>query len=343
MVINDQNQITEAIAYQPYGTIVPMEDIATSTQTSTRQQFTGKEFDREGSGVGISGMELYYFGKRYYYPEVGVWISTDPKGQFFNPYGYSVNPIIYVDPNGETFFTVGFLISTAVSVAGNAVTGAIQAGAAGKDPVQGALIGAGIGLVSSFAGRAAGFGINSNILSSMASGAASGFTSGFLNSWAYGGEGKGFFNGDIGKSALIGTYSGAIGGAIGLASGIATEAMYDKVAYSAPSGSNSDRSILGHEYNLKVSENVTPSGYKMGANISRNVTWGQVFTEGITGGIVNSIPGLFTPTINAMHALQVEPAKGNIPIKGKIGGVNVSATYKGATVFDQDWFSFLYY
>jgi len=112
MVINDQNQITEAIAYQPYGTIVPMEDIATSPQTSTRQQFTGKEFDREGSGVGISGMELYYFGKRYYDPELGVWVSTDPKDQFFNPYGYSTNPINTIDPDGQ--YVVGAIIGAAV-------------------------------------------------------------------------------------------------------------------------------------------------------------------------------------------------------------------------------------
>ncbi len=47
MVINDQNQITEAFFYQPYGTIIPLDDIASSPQTPTRQQFTGKEYDQE--------------------------------------------------------------------------------------------------------------------------------------------------------------------------------------------------------------------------------------------------------------------------------------------------------
>lgn len=34
---------------------------------------------------------------------MGVWLSTDPAEQFFNPYGYHTNPILFVDPNGETF------------------------------------------------------------------------------------------------------------------------------------------------------------------------------------------------------------------------------------------------
>jgi RHS repeat-associated protein len=111
MVVNDQNQITEAIAYQPYGTIVPLEDIASSPQTPTRQQFTGKEFDQEGgTGVGISGMDLYYFGKRYYNPELGVWISTDPKEQMFNPYAYSPDPLNTIDPDGQW---IGSLLAAA--------------------------------------------------------------------------------------------------------------------------------------------------------------------------------------------------------------------------------------
>jgi RHS repeat-associated protein len=110
MVINDQNQITEAIAYQPYGTIVPMEDIATSPQTSTRQQFTGKEFDREGSGVGISGMELYYFGKRYYDPELGVFLTPDPEDQYWSPYTYcGGDPINQIDPDGAFAAGIGLL------------------------------------------------------------------------------------------------------------------------------------------------------------------------------------------------------------------------------------------
>lgn len=103
MVVNDENVVTEAFAYQPYGTIIPLEDIVATPQTPTRQQFTGKEFDREGedSENGVSGIQAYYFGARYFDPEVGVWMSTDPKNQFFNPFAYSTNPINTVDPDGQ--------------------------------------------------------------------------------------------------------------------------------------------------------------------------------------------------------------------------------------------------
>ncbi len=51
--------------------------------------------------VRVAGSNLFYFGARYYDPEVGVWTTCDPKGQFLNPYHYSANPINSVDPNGE--------------------------------------------------------------------------------------------------------------------------------------------------------------------------------------------------------------------------------------------------
>src|SRR5690554_4633811 len=102
MVVNDENVVTEAFAYQPYGTIIPLADIAATPQTPTRQQFTGKEFDEEGSVEGVTdGIAAYYFGARFYDPEVGVWMSTDPKNQFFNPFAYSSNPINTVDPDGQ--------------------------------------------------------------------------------------------------------------------------------------------------------------------------------------------------------------------------------------------------
>lgn len=46
-------------------------------------------------------MKLFYFGARYYDPEVGIWTSTDPAEQFFNSYSYvGGNPITFFDPNG---------------------------------------------------------------------------------------------------------------------------------------------------------------------------------------------------------------------------------------------------
>lgn len=46
-------------------------------------------------------MKLYYFGKRYYDPEIGGFISTDPDDRYWNAYSYcGSNPVNVVDPNG---------------------------------------------------------------------------------------------------------------------------------------------------------------------------------------------------------------------------------------------------
>jgi RHS repeat-associated protein len=62
--------------------------------------YTGKELDAESG--------LYYFGARYYSPDIGRFITEDPvKGvielpQTLNPYPLCINnPAMYVDPNGE--------------------------------------------------------------------------------------------------------------------------------------------------------------------------------------------------------------------------------------------------
>jgi hypothetical protein len=44
-------------------------------------------------------MRLSYFGKRYYDQEIGLWISCDPKHQFWSPYTYG-NPVNGIDPDG---------------------------------------------------------------------------------------------------------------------------------------------------------------------------------------------------------------------------------------------------
>ena len=47
MVINDQNSITEKVAYQSYGTINPLD--SSSPSLPSREKFTGKEFDTQGA------------------------------------------------------------------------------------------------------------------------------------------------------------------------------------------------------------------------------------------------------------------------------------------------------
>ena len=66
---------------------------------SQAYKFTGKPLDPE------AGLNLYYFGARYYNPAIGRWLAVDPlAGKYpgWSPYAYTLgNPIRLVDPNGK--------------------------------------------------------------------------------------------------------------------------------------------------------------------------------------------------------------------------------------------------
>ncbi len=85
--------------YYPFG--LSLRSIV--TDEDARYKFTGKELDKEGE------LDWYYFGARYYDPEIGRWLSVDPLAHEYpshSPYNYVLNnPINYFDPDGrEVFF-----------------------------------------------------------------------------------------------------------------------------------------------------------------------------------------------------------------------------------------------
>ena len=62
---------------------------------------SGKEWDQDGNINGAQGIQLDYFGARYYDPDIGLWISTDPVEEFWNSYSYvGADPLNLVDPWG---------------------------------------------------------------------------------------------------------------------------------------------------------------------------------------------------------------------------------------------------
>jgi hypothetical protein len=68
----------------------------------------------DASPVAFGGMGKEYFGARYFDPEVGVWSNCDKVGQLFNSYGYSANPVVYVDKDGNLVWFIPVIIGAAI-------------------------------------------------------------------------------------------------------------------------------------------------------------------------------------------------------------------------------------
>ena len=64
---------------------------------NTPYKYNGKELDAETG--------LYYYGARYYNPELSLWLSVDPLAEKYpslSPYNYVANnPLKYIDPDGQ--------------------------------------------------------------------------------------------------------------------------------------------------------------------------------------------------------------------------------------------------
>ena len=97
--------------YAPYGE----QDSYSGTYT-TDYQFTGKEAN---SDIGLT-----YFGARFYDPEVGRFLTVDPKKDGMNWFAYCRdNPLKYFDPNGLEARSAKFCVSfptNAVGIDGDA-------------------------------------------------------------------------------------------------------------------------------------------------------------------------------------------------------------------------------
>lgn len=74
------------------------------TNTNQSYRFTGKPLDKE------AGLNLYYYGARYYDPELGRFLALDPAASNYpglSPYAYCANnPVKNVDPDGERWYDI---------------------------------------------------------------------------------------------------------------------------------------------------------------------------------------------------------------------------------------------
>ena len=158
-VVRDDSVSVDKIQYYDYGERV--ESVPGSINgNDLTETFTGKTFEEDGKGqkLGINGQGLgmYYFGARYYDPQLGQWISQDPAHQFANPYGYGgngKNVVVYVDKDGRFFFLIPILIGATMGAYQGYKIGE-AAGAKGWGLFAYSLGGAAIGGVASYTGIA---------------------------------------------------------------------------------------------------------------------------------------------------------------------------------------------
>jgi RHS repeat-associated protein len=101
-------QVTDKYWYDVYG--------SSESQTSFSDQkhrYTGKPFDDD------IGIDIYYYGARYYDPELGRFLSVDPLASKYpdlSPYAYCANnPLKFVDKDGNGFETGLDIVSTGLS------------------------------------------------------------------------------------------------------------------------------------------------------------------------------------------------------------------------------------
>ena len=98
-ITNLEGEVVQHIEYVPFGEVFIEER---NNVWNTPYLFNAKEFDEE------TGM--YYYGARYYNPQLSVWISVDPLYEVdlsTSPYVFcGNNPIIRVDSDGKIWDTV---------------------------------------------------------------------------------------------------------------------------------------------------------------------------------------------------------------------------------------------
>jgi RHS repeat-associated protein len=227
-VITDQSgQQVAHYEYSPYGAITVNELANGQTGQPANYYFTGKELDATG---------LYFYGARYYDPEIGRFITADTivqapyDPQSLNRYAYCRNnPLNYVDPSGHWWFIVAAIISAVKAVAAAAIAtaiahpvltaigfavsmtmGGMNAASAGYSVWQGI----GIGFLSAGIGLGVGGVAGGGLWGAVAGSFAAGFVGGALTAGAQGASfgqalAFGFQTGAISAATAVVTYGAA--------------------------------------------------------------------------------------------------------------------------------------
>ena len=101
VTIDDDGTVLSYNDYYPFGLQMPARNFNQGLANDL-YKYSGKELDEE------TGLGWYYFGARFYDPEVMRWFVPDPLSDqypFLSPFSYvGNNPLIFIDVNGMEWF-----------------------------------------------------------------------------------------------------------------------------------------------------------------------------------------------------------------------------------------------
>ncbi len=217
VITNQDGQQVAHYEYTPYGSIAQTEG-----SDVTHYKFTGKELDNTG---------LYFYGARYYDPEIGRFVTADTivqapyDPQSLNRYSYCRNnPLNYVDPSGHFAWFVAAIIG---AIIGGAV-GGISAGMAGGEIWKGILFGAAFGAVTGVIANGIGAALTKSALATGAS--ISPWEGAYITGLEFGiaGFGTGLASGYAGGEGSLSSMmkSAGMGFGIGLVAGAVVGSTY---------------------------------------------------------------------------------------------------------------------
>ena len=104
VILNESGNVKQFYDYDPFGKTL-RESIAGTEKAKYR--FTGKELDEEEVYTN-RGLDWYYFGARFYDPNIGRYLTPDPletNSPSITPYHYAANnPLRFIDVNGDSIW-----------------------------------------------------------------------------------------------------------------------------------------------------------------------------------------------------------------------------------------------